>query len=59
MSPVEAWSWRQEYETLSARWDALRTALRAEGDSVLLRQRLQRVEALMATLTGDVEALSR
>ncbi|MBT2390370.1 hypothetical protein J7E87_13265 [Streptomyces sp. ISL-1] len=53
MSPAEAALWEAEYNALSARWEALRV----EGDGVLVRQRLRRVEALMSALLGNAAAL--
>lgn len=59
MSRAEAADWAAEYNALSARWEVLSARLTAEGESVLIRQRLERVEALMDALMGDVGALSR
>lgn len=50
--------WAVEYMTLSQRWDALLCAMGDNGDSILIRQKLHRVEACMSALLGSPEALS-
>ncbi|MGW9133769.1 hypothetical protein [Streptomyces sp. NPDC055681] len=52
MSRTEATFLAAEYAALSARWDVLYGRLRAEGDTVHIRQHLQRVEALTGALIG-------
>lgn len=49
--------WTVEYMTLSRKWDALLRAMVDNGDSILIRQKLHRVEACMSALLGSPEAL--
>lgn len=59
MSPAEAASWAAEYTALSARWEALSARLADEGDSVHVRARLRRLDALMGAMLGDAGAMTR
>lgn len=53
-----AWHRELEWKVIERTLNALYARLRIEGDSVLLRQRIGRYEALQACLLGSPEALA-